>query len=125
MLASGRVYAVNHGQETGSLVSAPERAQRSEAFIDLQKPGFEGALAWVDVGPQWAPLDGFTNIADIRGPDLMLDFNRSFNGGPFKNADLFLYADRWLDRQGNIHASDADAFLTLRLRSPLALYANT
>jgi len=79
---------------------------------------------WVDVGPSYSPIDGFTNIADIRGPEFSLGLDKSMKRGPFKNANLYLYADRWLDRQGNVHASDADAYLTLRMRSPFAFYLN-
>lgn len=54
----------------------------------------------------------------------MLDLSRSPKNGPIKNAELYLYADRWLDRQGNVHESDADAYLTLRTRTPFAFYLN-
>ncbi|HEY0394470.1 MAG TPA: hypothetical protein VGD01_08225 [Candidatus Elarobacter sp.] len=123
-LASGLVYAASHAQETGTFVTRPSEAQNNGAFVDIQKPGLEGAVFWVDTGAQYAPVDGFTNIADVRGPELSLDLNRSPKHGPFKNADLYLYADRWLDHQGNVHVADADAYLTLRLRSPFAFYLN-
>ena len=123
-LASGLVYSAMHAQETGTFVTRPGDAQKNAAFIDIQKPGLEGALVWVDTGPSFSPVDGFTNIADIRGPEASLDLNRSWKNGKLKNADLYLYWDRWLDRQGNVHESDADAYLTLRMRSPLAIYLN-
>ncbi len=123
-LASGLVYSAMHAQETGTFTARPGDAQKNAAFIDIQKPGLEGALVWIDTGPSYAPVDGFTNIADIRGPELSLDLTRSWTRGPVKNAELYLYGDRWLDRQGNVHESDADAYLTLRMRSRLALYLN-
>ncbi|HEY0613049.1 MAG TPA: hypothetical protein VGC96_00350 [Candidatus Elarobacter sp.] len=123
-LASGLVYGAGHAQETGTFVTRPSQAQNNGAYIDIQKPGLEGALFWVDTGAQYAPIDGFTNIADVRGPELSLDLNRSPKHGVFKNAELYLYADRWLDHQGNVHVSDADAYLTLRMRSPFAFYLN-
>ena len=79
---------------------------------------------WIDIGPSYAPIDGFTNIADMRGPEASLSLSRTMKRGPFKSADVYLYADRWLDRRGNVHASDADAYLTLRARSKLAFYLN-
>jgi hypothetical protein len=123
-LASGLVYSAMHAQEGGTFVARPGDAQKNAAFIDIQKPGLEAALVWIDTGPLFSPVDGFTNIADVRGPELSLSLNRTFKRGPFKNADLYLYADRWLDRHGNVHESDADAYLTLRMRSPLAIYLN-
>jgi hypothetical protein len=123
-LASGLVYSAMHAQETGTFVGRPGDAQKNAGFVDIQKPGMEAALVWIDVGPSYAPVDGFTNIADIRGPELSLSLTRTMKRGPVKNADVYLYADRWLDRQGNVHASDADAYVTLRLRSKLAVYLN-
>jgi hypothetical protein len=123
-LASGLIYSAMHAEETGSFVARPRDAQKNAAFIDIQKPGLEGSLTWIDTGPLYAPVDGFTNIADIRGPEFSLDLNRSPKRGAFKNADLYLYADRWLDRRGNVHESDADVYVTLRARSPLAIYLN-
>lgn len=123
-LASGLVYYADHAQETGTFVARPSHAQRNEAFVDLQKPGIESAIGWIDIGPEYAPLDGFTNLADVRGPAAFTDITRSFPRGPFKQAELFLNADRWLDRQGNVHDADEDAYLTLRTRSPLNLYVN-
>ena len=68
----------------------------------------------------FAPIDGFTNIADIRGPDAYFDLSRTFEAGPSRTSILFWNADRWLDR-GNVHA--IDAFLNIRFakRSKLAL----
>ncbi|HEV3085704.1 MAG TPA: hypothetical protein VGX96_00670 [Candidatus Elarobacter sp.] len=124
-LASGLVYSAMHAQETGTFVSRAGDAQKNAAFVDIQKPGMEAAVVWLDIGPSYSPVDGFTNIADVRGPELSLDLTRSPKRGPVKNAELYLYWDRWLDRQGNVHESDADAYLSLRMRSKLALYFNT
>jgi hypothetical protein len=124
-LASGLVYSAMHAQETGTFVARAGDAQKNAAFVDIQKPGMEGALVWLDVGPSFAPVDGFTNIADVRGPEASLDLTASPKRGPVKNAELYLYWDRWLDRRGNVHESDADAYFLVRTRSKLALYANT
>jgi len=123
-LASGLVYYADHAQETGTFVALPSHAQRNEAFVDLQKPGIETAIGWLDIGPEYAPLDGFTNLADVRGPAAFTDITHSFAHGAFKQAELFLNADRWLDRQGNAHDADEDAYLTLRTRTPFNLYVN-
>jgi hypothetical protein len=123
-LASGLVYSATHAQETGTFVTRPADAQKNAAFVDIQKPGLEAAIGWIDTGPSYAPLIGFTNIADVRGPEASISLTRAMKSGPFKNFDFFAYAGRWLDRRGNVHESDADAYLTLRMRSPWAIYLN-
>ena len=123
-LASGLVYSISHAQETGAFVARPGLAQKNGAFIDLQKPGMEAELGMLDTGPEFNPVAGFTNIADARGPFFSLSLDRSPKSGPIKNVNAYFNVDRWLDRQGNVHASDADAYLTVRARSPLAFYLN-
>lgn len=123
-LASGLVYSAMHAQETGPTVTRPSEAQKNAAFIDLQKPGMEANLGSLDTGPQFAPVAGFTNLADVRGPYFSLDLNRSPKRGAIKFADLYLNFDRWRDRRNNVHDADADAYLTLKMRSPLAFYLN-
>jgi hypothetical protein len=123
-LASGLVYSAMHAQETGSFTEHPGDAQKNAGWIDLQRPGMEALLGWLQTGPEFDPVAGFTNIADVRGPDFSLDLTRASKTGPFKNGELYLNFDRWLDSQGNVHSSDADAYLTLRTRSRFAFYAN-
>jgi hypothetical protein len=119
--ASGLVYAAQFGQENGSFVSKVSDAQQVRAFIDIQRGGpnfgFEGALSYNDIGPQFHPVDGFTNLADIRGPNIFFDWVRTMGpGSSLKNFDLFFNADRWVDRSGNVHAADADYFLNFRTK---------
>ncbi len=116
-LASGLVYSAQYGREFGTFVPNPSDAQATRAFIDIQKPGFEGALSYQDIGPEFHPLDGFTNLADIRGPNAFFDWVRTAPAGsPLKNVELYFNADRWLDRSGATHASDVDLFLQVRTK---------
>jgi hypothetical protein len=43
-----------------------------------------------------------TNIADVREPNAFVDLTHSFARGPVKQTELFLNADRYLGRQGNV-----------------------
>lgn len=121
-LASGLVYSYNHASETGSAVANAGLAQKNEGFIDIQKSGFEAALGWLDVGPQYNPIDGFTNIADVRGPVLSADYVYTPKSSKWlKNVELYTFGDRWLDRQGQVHETDADAFLNIRTNKRFTL----
>ena len=121
-LASGLVYSYDHASETGSFVKNPGLAQKNEMFIDLQKSGFEANLGWQDIGPQYNPIDGFTNIADIRGPLMSVDYVYTPKSSRWmKNTEIFLFGDRWLDRQGNVHETDADAYLNIRTKKQFTL----
>ena len=116
-LASGLVYGAQYGREDGTFVTRPSDAQQARGFIDIQRNGFEGAISYQDIGPQYHPLDGFTSLADIRGPDGFFDWVRNTSGwSSFKNVELFANVDRWTDRTGAVHAADADYSLILRTK---------
>ena len=117
-LASGLVYAFNHAMEYGTNVANPSQAEKTQALFDIQKAGpFEATIGWNQIGPQYNPIDGFTNIADIKGPNGQLDWVITPKHSTWiKNIELYLYGDRWLDSQGYVHQEDADAYLNLRTK---------
>ncbi|MGH7683710.1 MAG: DUF5916 domain-containing protein, partial [Vulcanimicrobiaceae bacterium] len=122
-LASGLVYSFDHASEYGTAITNPAQAQKTDALFDIQKSGpFEATLGWVDVGSQYNPVDGFTNIADVRGPDMQMDWvitPRYWKA--LKNYEFYLYGDRWIDGQGQVHEADADAYFNVRTQKLLTL----
>jgi hypothetical protein len=121
-LASGLVYSVNHAFEVGSAVKNPSRAQKTSALFDIQKSGpFEATIGWNDIGPQYNPIDGFTNISDVRGPNAQLSWTIPSKVSWIKSYDMYLYADRWLDSQGQVHEADADAYFNIHTKKLIGL----
>lgn len=122
-LASGLVYSFDHASEYGNAVTNPSQAQKTDALFDLQKAGpFEATVGWVDIGNQYNPIDGFTNIADVRGPDAQVDWVITpQKWTALKNYEFYLYADRWLDAQGQVHEADADTYWTIRTKKLLTM----
>jgi Domain of unknown function (DUF5916) len=112
------------GQETGPLVSDASQARTLRGSVDLRRPGVDLFASYVDIGPQFAPLDGFTSVADVRGPTAVLDFTANYpERSRLKSADLTFNYDRWVDSTGAVHVTDADVFLTVRTRNSVALSA--
>jgi hypothetical protein len=120
---TGFVYGLDYGSERGVVPgTTPRLAYKSEDFIDVHKQNYEVLLSYKDIGPKWNPVDGFTNLADIRGPQFFVDLNGNPPASsPFKRVDLFLSADRFVDRSGAAHQSDASAFLDVVFRNQLHL----
>jgi len=63
------VYATV-GQENGTFVTDPREGRYREYGINLYTPKSGFFAAYHDVGSQYAPFDGFTNIDDVRGPSV-------------------------------------------------------
>jgi len=120
---TGFVYGFEYGTENGAVPgTTPSLAHKSEDFIDVHKANYEVYLGYKDIGPKWNPIDGFTNLADIRGPQIYVDLNSNPPASsPFKRVELFLIADRFVDRSGAAHQSDASAFLDVIFRNQLQL----
>lgn len=120
--ASGFQYAANYGAENGSVPgTTPRLAYTGTGYVDVKQANYEAYLGWESIGPKWNPIDGFTNIADVRGPQAYIDASTSPRRGALKRAELFVFGDRLLDGSGAVHEADASASLDLLFRNQFHL----
>jgi hypothetical protein len=120
---TGFVYALDYAREHGSFVGNDRLAYKSEDFIDVHQHNYEAYAGYRDVGPLYSPVLGFTLDPDIRGPQAFFDLNGTLAPhGPIKRADLFITADRYVDRSGAAHQSDANVNLDLQFKNGLHLF---
>lgn len=105
-LKSGFVYGIDQSFENTAIVSQPDQtfAYTRNAFVDDHRPNYEWYLGWQDISPGWAPLDGFTNYNDARGPVYSADFTTTTPG--LKSWNGYATVDRYLTRSGIVHAAD-------------------
>ncbi len=124
-LKTGFVYALDYGVERGSAIpgTTPRLAYKTEDFVDVHKANYEVFLGYRGVGPMWNPIDGFTNLADLSGPIGYLNLAGNPKGGMFKSVNLFVTADRFVDRSGAAHEADFNAVADLQLRNQLHVSA--
>jgi hypothetical protein len=106
-LKNGWIFFLDHAVESGSWV--PDgHADLTEAFIDRHKGSFEVNLGYMDVSPDYDPIDGYTANSDIRGPQFYTNYQGTFNG--VKNYVLSYTVDRFLDDSGAVHQADMQIF---------------
>ncbi len=122
-LHNGFVYSFEYSGEQGDVPgTTPALAHKSEDFIDVHKSNYEVFLGYRDIGPMWNPIDGFTNLADLRGPVAYVDFNGNPPAtSPLKRAELFVTGDRFVDRSGAAHQADFSASVDLVFRNLIHL----
>jgi len=119
---TGFVYALDFAHESGSFVQTDRLAYKSEDFIDVHKRNFEIYTGYRDVGPEYSPVLGYTQNADLRGPQIYLDLNGTLApNGPIKRIELFIEGDRATDGSGAVHQADANVALDLQLKDGLHL----
>jgi hypothetical protein len=118
-LKSGLVYGVDDAIELGTYVPDPGIARSLNGFVDVHKPNYETFAGYADISPHYNPIDGFTVISDVHGPEGYLNI---LGSTPYvKNYAIFMGADRFLDRTGEVHEADTVGTLSLTLKNGFSL----
>ncbi len=121
-LKSGFIWMADHAVEQGTALGGGVRsdvAHSTNAFLDVHKPNYEVNAGYVDVSPNYNPLDGFTANSDIRGPTGTIFLLG--NGTRVKNWVLALYDDRFADRSGAVHQADTSLTLSATFKNGFSL----
>ena len=118
-LRSGWNGGIDDAFESGSWVPAPGSARALSLWQDVLTPNHNFFVDYLDVTPNYNPIDGFTSISDTRG----FAFNPLFNGSSpgLKSYQLSLAWDRFLDESGAVHQEDAIATLKAVLKDQLSI----
>ncbi len=118
-LKTGFVWSVDTAAETGTWVPAPGYAHSNNMFVDVHKPNYETYLGYIDISPNYNPIDGVTTASDVRGFDFFVNPSGSTPG--LKNWNIFAYGDRYLDRSGHVHQADSLVSLSAALKNGISI----
>lgn len=111
-------WAIDSDVERGSWV--PQGiAHSTNGVIDVSKPNYQAVAGYADISPTYNPLDGFTTIADIRGPSGYINLNGGTPG--VKNWSIFFQGDRLLDRSGAVHQADSNVFFSAAFKNGFSI----
>jgi hypothetical protein len=118
-LKTGLIGFADYAFENGSWV--PDgHADMFETFADVHKPNYEVNVGYLDIAPNYNPIDGYTANSDIRGPQTIVDFTGGSSPG-IKGWTAFLEEDRFEDESGVVHQSDSGAFVNLTFANGLSI----
>jgi hypothetical protein len=117
-LQNGMIYFGDYSFEDGSWVPQGH-ADLAEFFVDRHKGNSEVNCGYLDVSPNYNPIDGYTANSDIRGPQCFADYAGAARG--IKNYTLFVTGDRFLDDSGAVHQADFQYFVTAVFDNQLSL----
>ncbi|HEY6327158.1 MAG TPA: hypothetical protein VIW73_11670 [Candidatus Cybelea sp.] len=107
--SNGMIYFFDHSFENGTWVPQGH-ADLTEFFVDRHKNNFEVNAGYLDVSPNYNPIDGYTPNSDIRGPQFETDFQGRTPA--IKNYSVFFTMDRFLDGSGAVHQADTQLFIS-------------
>ncbi len=102
------VYDFNYAVEHGSWVPQGT-AHSANGFIDEHQNNYEIFLGYVDISPNYNPIDGYTENSDIRGLQGYMNFNGTAPG--VKSWNFQILGDRFHDQSGAVHEADSGAYI--------------
>lgn len=104
---------------TGGSVFAAHSFAVSE---DLNTQHFKLKGLYYDIGPGYAPVDGYTAVNDIRGPGAMAEYD----GVGSRRSSIQSYlvgieADRYSDRAGTVHQADSTLYFEIVFKNLISI----
>ena len=115
---NGMIYFADYSFESGSWVPQGH-ADFSQFFVDRHKDNLEFNLGYLDVSPNYDPIDGYTANSDIRGPQFYFNFNGA--SPAIKNYGGFVGVDRYLDDSGAVHQADTQLFFNATFENQISI----
>jgi hypothetical protein len=109
-------------QERGTLIDAPGQGNRFVTGAVLQHGSLLAGAIFEQVGAEFAPVDGYTPVNDIRGPQLLLQYNGVASARSFvKSYGLGAVADRFVDGSGAVHQADIGGSASVTFKDLLSV----
>jgi hypothetical protein len=125
-LHSGFSPIVSYEQETGTFVNAPDLAHQLILGEITSHGLWQTGFVYRDVGPEFAPIDGYTAIDDIRGPTAFAVYNGLAGQQSIVKSYRFgVVDDRLVDRSGAAHQVDTNESGSVTLKNLLKLELST
>ncbi len=115
---NGMIYFFDHSFENGTWVPQGN-ADFTEVFVDRHKDDLEFNGGYLDVSPNYNPIDGYTSNSDIRGPQFYANVTGATPA--IKNYTVLFEMDRFLDDSGAVHQADTQVFLNATFKDLFSL----
>lgn len=115
---SGALFLANYQADRGTFVTDDSQANAVTIGGGVQTATWLALADWKDIGPQFDPLIGYTQINDIRGPQALVQYNGTGRKGAFLKAyQLTFVGDKYLDRAGATHEADFNGNVNLTFKN--------
>jgi hypothetical protein len=121
-LHSGFQPIFSFEEETGNLVSDAGLAHSLNIGEVTNHGLFETGVFYKDIGPEFAPVDGYTAINDVRGPTAFVSvYGPAAQQNIVKTYHFTLLGDRLIDDSGAAHEVDTGEDVSVLLKNLVSL----
>jgi hypothetical protein len=118
-LRTGLIGFADYSIEDGTWVPQGH-AELFQAFADVHQPYYEVNAGYLDITPNYDPIDGFTLNSDVRGPQGDIYFAGG-SSRSIKSWSVYTVYDRFLDESGAVHEADLDPFLSVNFENGFSI----
>lgn len=118
-LQTGLIGFADYAIENGSWVPQGH-ADLFQMLADVHKPYYEVNVGYLDIAPNYNPIDGYTANSDIEGPQGDVYFAGGSSPG-IKSWNVYTAYDRFEDQTGAVHQADVDSYFSLVFDNGLSI----
>jgi hypothetical protein len=119
---SGQFTQLQAQSEDGTLVTDSGTAQSLIFSEGLRNQHFVVDGLAADIGPQFAPIDGYTAVNDERGTGASVEYlGVGSRASPIQSYSVTVFADRYFDRDGNVRQADINGFYNVTFKNLISI----
>lgn len=118
-LQTGLIGFADYSIEDGTWVPQGH-ADLFQAFADVHQPYYEVNFGYLDISPNYDPIDGYTANSDIRGVQGDV-YVAGGSSDPIKSWNIYTAYDRFEDESGAVHQADLDPSLSMIFNDGLSI----
>lgn len=108
--------------ESGTDVDTSLQAQDLQLSAGVQDTHEVALFKYVDIGPEYNPIDGYLTENDVRGPQLFYTYTGSgAKRAAIKSYQVLAGADRFVDRSGAAHQADIFSNISVTFKDQVTL----
>ncbi len=109
-------------QEWGTFVPDAALARDDIEIVGVNRQAYDIYGSYEDIGPYFDPIDGFTQINDIKGPIGIVKFaGAGSNGSVVQSWTFIAVGDRYFDQSGGVHEADSIANATVTFKDLISV----
>lgn len=121
---SGVFTLARYTAESGRRITDASGSHSLLAVGGVQTTRFNAYALYEDIGSDYSPVDGFTQIYDARGPAVSVVYHGSpSEESPIKRYSLTAAADRLISHDGTLHEADVFGSFDMDFKNLLTLHA--
>ena len=117
---SGESSFVTVRSESGSFTTDSSLSREWSVGEILNSQRFTAIAAYQDVGPQYAPIDGYTKLSDAKGPLGFFQYS-GVGTAAVKTYSIAVLGDRFLARNGEVRSSDTLAIASVTFKNLVSI----